>query len=741
MLQKQKSPVFWIFAFFLFAVMKHLTAAPSANEILTNAANVLSLSAAEAKREIPVSIKGVVTAAETNWNGKFFVQDATAGVFVDNKGNPQPMPGDLVQVWGVSHPGGYAPIIGKPHWKKLGTAPLPKAKPVTIEQLMSGSEDSQRVEISGIVRDARAEGSKCMIELAVGGYRIRAWPPIGQSINPEALIGAKVSIKGTAAASFNAPLRHFITVVMFVPRASDFSVEEPAASNPFDEPLTPLNGIAQYRRNSLLVNRVHVKGVVTYQRKGEDVFLQDSTGGLQVKSSQNMDFFPGEVVEAVGFPGVENYLPVLEDAVFKQTSQSRTNLIPEPVTAADLLKGLYHGDFVSLKGKLIDRWIRRTELPFRNPNGIKTILVLQTTNLVFTAEKETTEQNSSLASIPIGSLIKVSGISFLQSDEDGKIKSVQILLPKSSDVQILSRPGWFTPQHLLTTLAIISALLVLVISWSVMISKRNSFLNYLVTEKEEAQKELQEAHDQLDERVKERTAQLKFEMTARKESEVQFKAILNERTRLAQELHDTLEQTMTGIALQLDTTAKLFNKSPNGANYHLELARNLMRQSQVDLRRSVWDLRSRALEQFNLATALLTSSRQLVDGTGIQVEIESKGITAALPEIVEENLLRIGQEALSNVVKHSKAGSAKIELEHGEQKVVLQVKDDGIGFTPGNHAGPNEGHFGLLGITERTKRLGGSLAITTAPGEGTIIRVEIPFVTAPPVTSLSPVEA
>src|SRR5882724_12703979 len=84
----------------------------------------------------------------------------------------------------------------------------------------------------------------------------------------------------------------------------------------------------------------------------------------------------------------------------------------------------------------------------------------------------------------------------------------------------------------------------------------------------------------LEDRVKERTAQLKFQKTARKESEVQFKAVLSERTRLAQELHDTLEQTLTGIALQLDTASKLFERNPDGAIRHLELARNLMGQSQ-----------------------------------------------------------------------------------------------------------------------------------------------------------------
>src|SRR5208283_2421850 len=96
-------------------------------------------------------------------------------------------------------------------------------------------------------------------------------------------------------------------------------------------------------------------------------------------------------------------------------------------------------------------------------------------------------------------------------------------------------------------------------------------------------------------------------------------------TRLAQELHDTLEQSLTGIALQLDTAEKLYDRKPDGMLRHLRLARNLMAKSQTEVRRSVWDLRCRALEQFDLPGALLSSARQITDGTGIQVELETKG--------------------------------------------------------------------------------------------------------------------
>lgn len=692
---------------------------------LTNAADVLALSGDMASTGIPVSVTGIVTAAQTNWNGRFFLQDSSGGVFVENRTN-QPMPGDIVSVSGITRSGGYAPCITKPHWIKLGVAPFPTAKPVTIEQLMSGTEDSQRIEIAGVVREAQLYGNQLGIELVSGGYRFWAYLPAPERTNLRALVGARVRLRGTAATAYNAPLRHIVTVTLYVPRTADFIVEQAAPGDPFADPLTPLNAIAQYRKNRQPGSQVHVKGIVTYQRKGQDLFLQDPSGGLQVITRSDESLAQGEVVEAVGFPAVENFLPVLEDADFRKTGQLQPRLQPQTVTVAELQKGLHHGEFIALKGVLVDRLGRGIGL---TPNGpvFRTTLVLQNSNFLFEAEKDTTDENNYLAAIPIGSVVEARGICMLESDEGGKAKSVRILLPSSYDVRVLEKPGWLTPEHLLASLAAVSAVLVLAVSWSLMVSNKNSRLKSLVSEKEAAQKEIQEAHDLLEWRVEERTKQLKIEMTARKESELQFRAVLTERTRLAQELHDTLEQTITGIALQLDRVASHFGKNRDSASHHLKLARNLTRQGQTEVRQSVWGLRSRAAEKFNLVNALTVTGRQIANGAGIQVHVETSGEMNFLSETFEENLLRIGQEAITNAVKHSGAGTVKIELNFTPQHVVLQVRDDGKGFDPDHCIGPDEGHFGLLHIRERAERMGGNASISSAPGDGACVRVDIPI--------------
>jgi signal transduction histidine kinase len=701
-------------------------AAADIDTVLTNASAVLALSGDQAAQAMRVSIRGVVTVAEPDWGGRFFIQDSSGGVFVENISSNQPSPGDLLTLTGVTFPGGYAPTITKPHWEKIGESPLPLPRTVAVEELMSGAEDGQRIAISGIVRYAQSAGNLLQVEIFSGGYRVPVFAPLPPGVDPQKLVGARVRVAGTPATAYNAPLRHLIAVDVYVPLASDFVVENRSAPDPFLESLTPINNMAQYRASRTFADRVHVKGVVTYQRKGQDLFIQDASGGLQIKSHEAISLSKGDVVEAVGFPEFEGFLPVLEDAVVKKSSDARVAVAPANVSINDLLSGLHHSDFITMQGKLLDRLQEQAALP-TGESEIKTILVLQASNRVFTAQAETAEPNQTLDSIPLGSVLEVSGVCFLQSGEDGRIQSFQILLPAAYDARVLSRPGWFTSEHLLYTLGVALIVIIVGTSWTIMVTRRNSALKLLIHQRELDQKELQQAHDTLEERVKERTEQLKFQVSARKEAEVQFKATLAERTRLAKELHDTIEQTMTGITLQLNTVGKLFRQEPEEASRHLGLIRNMVRLSRVDLRRSIWDLRSRELEQFDLYKALSLSATRIASNAGVRVEVETKGAVCRLPEVIEEALLRIGQEAVTNTIKHADARCLKIELDFSEARVVMEIKDDGKGFAPENSLGPNDGHFGLLGMSERAKRLGGQITITSAPGTGAVIRVEIPM--------------
>lgn len=255
------------------------------------------------------------------------------------------------------------------------------------------------------------------------------------------------------------------------------------------------------------------------------------------------------------------------------------------------------------------------------------------------------------------------------------------------------------------------------------LSQKKRVLEVEVVRRQRAEENLQRAHEELEKRMAE---ELREEVVRREQGEAEFQAVLHERTRIAQELHDTLEQGLVGIALQLDNVADVIGDDVAQAQEHLEFARRLVEHSQAETRRSVWDLRSQTLEKGGLLSALQTIAVKLGNGANVPVGVVSRGIEQRIPVLVENNLFRIGQEALTNALKHANAQRISVVLEYQLSGVSLEVQDDGAGF---DIACPvtDGGHFGLQGIRERVKRLGGTLEISSTLNKGTRIWVHVPL--------------
>jgi signal transduction histidine kinase len=156
----------------------------------------------------------------------------------------------------------------------------------------------------------------------------------------------------------------------------------------------------------------------------------------------------------------------------------------------------------------------------------------------------------------------------------------------------------------------------------------------------------------------------------------------------------------------------------------------MSRHSMIEARRSVWDLRCQLLEDGDLVSALAQIVEPLVPREHTKVDFKVQGSPVRLPRPVEMNLLRIGQEAVANAVKHGHAGHVSIELQYAAASICLTVVDDGQGFAAGQSS--PAGHFGLLDMRERAQSMGSHLRVESEPGRGTRIAVEI---------SLNPPEA
>lgn len=208
--------------------------------------------------------------------------------------------------------------------------------------------------------------------------------------------------------------------------------------------------------------------------------------------------------------------------------------------------------------------------------------------------------------------------------------------------------------------------------------------------------------------------------------EARFAAVLEERTRLAREIHDTLLQGFTGVGLQLVAATSQVTGSPEAIaalGDVLALAQKTLR----DARSAVWDLRASERVNGDFLATLRSAAEEAACGAGVALDFQVNGRSRTLLPAVEAILGRVAQEAIANVVKHAAAQTIRLTVAYGTKGVRLSVVDDGRGFVVGPHFRSYGGHWGLLGMQERASAIGAELLVRSAPGRGTEIVLRAPY--------------
>jgi signal transduction histidine kinase len=216
--------------------------------------------------------------------------------------------------------------------------------------------------------------------------------------------------------------------------------------------------------------------------------------------------------------------------------------------------------------------------------------------------------------------------------------------------------------------------------------------------------------------------------------------VLDERQRMAREIHDTIAQGLTGVITQLEA-ARQAHHDPVEWSRHLDTAIRLARESLSEARRSVHAVRPEALDVARLPEALAEVGRRWAEVNGIAAQVTTTGTVRALHPEVEVTVLRVAQEALTNVAKHAQATRVGVTLSYMEDVVTLDVRDNGVGFIPGLPDGPTasatgdghqQGGFGLVAMRQRVHRLAGRLEVESEPGQGTAISATVPAIVGGP---------
>jgi signal transduction histidine kinase len=265
-----------------------------------------------------------------------------------------------------------------------------------------------------------------------------------------------------------------------------------------------------------------------------------------------------------------------------------------------------------------------------------------------------------------------------------------MLLRSSSDVAVVRAAPWLTTQRALLIAVATATVILLALIVVAVLARRQ------IAQREEA----------------------------RKLAEVEFAAMLAERNRLARELHDTIAQELNAVSMQMEL-AKNSAKTGTVEDLmpHLVTAHGIVRSCLAEARESIWDMRSHILEKTDLLGALRAVAEQMSAGLGCTIRTRAHGKPRRLAPMIENNLLRIGQEAVSNALKHAQARVVDLEITFDVSCVRLVVCDDGRGFDPA--AERPDGHFGLRGMKERVEQMQGELSIRRVENGGTRVEVAV----------------
>lgn len=672
-------------------VLPGLVSAQTGSGELRTAAEVRSLTVEEAQQQRRVRLRGVVTFFEETLFSRF-IQDGTAGVYLFDSALPLHLvPGQLVEVEGTTSPGEYAPIVVPKEIRVVGDAPLPAPKLVTYEQLASGKEDSQLVEITGIVRSVQFDetAQHYLIEIATGGGRLSVYARQLPVERKDDLLDSTVRVRGVCSTQFNHQ-RQLFAIRLMVPRPEDLHVEEAAPRDAFAVAARPIGSLLQFAPQEAFGHRVKVAGTVVYHEAGVAVFLQEGDQGVEVQTKSKEQFALGDRVEALGFVGQGEYTPVLQDAVFREIG---SGLPPEPlrVTPDEALRGKYDCRLIQLSAKLLDRALHGTER----------YLILQEGDCIFQAHIKQAAGRDEFAALQNGSRISVIGLCRIEpgdwrAGEGWRAKSFRVQLRSVKDVTLLESPPWWTLKKVFWIAGALGFVALVAISWVAVLQRQ----------------------------VTERTRELEVQINERQRAE-RRREIEQERARVAHDLHDDLGAGLTEVTM-LSILVKSPATSAEEKHRYLEELSKTARGMVTSLDEIVWAVNPRNDTIASLASYFGSYAQRLLELASVSCGLD---VAEDLPEHpldpkFRQELFLAFKEALANVVQHAQATEVWLRISVLNDHLAVVVADNGQGL---DSRGREAGADGIANMRERLKLLGGTCDITSENLKGTTVHFEAPL--------------
>ncbi len=584
----------------------------AAEEVLTSAAQVANFPENEPGKQPAVSLEAVVTYIDTS--GTVFLTDATGATFLSRVKKPSLFkPGQVLAVEGTRLPGLFIGGIIPSKTEVVGNTPLPPPRSVTLRDLSSGEYHYQLVAIEGIGRSVeRIDEAAAILKLSVPGGEVEVRFDLAPA-EVEDFIDAKVRVKGLAAGGIN-DRRQLVSPYLKATSAGAVTILEEAEE---EAPIVRIESLTAQPAGPS--HRVAVEGVALSPVLSGSIFMRGETGTIRVETGRRK-MEPGTRLLATGFPTMEGFSPVLDDASVEALGEKK-EIPPVEVTGNNITSGKLDSDLVTLAAILVST----------NP-------------YVATAEGHEIQirpHNGKIEFPPPGSTLRLTGIwqvtGTTLSGYNSKPSSFALWLRSPEDLHVISAPPWWTAQRLGILLAVISVAGVFALAWAAMLRIQVSKQVRLI------------------------------------EAKTQYEAVAEERQRIAREFHDTLEQELAGLSIRLD--AALPRVPDEKASGLLTQLRTLLIRMQTETRDFILDLRETAPAP--LAESLQSLVDHLQTTTDIPLKLEMENLPDVPPH-TRHHILRITREAVNNAIKHSAATAIGVFL----TAKVLTIIDDGSGFDP-----------------------------------------------------------
>lgn len=648
--------------------------------VISNAIQVIrNLSFEQASMLLPVNLRGVVLLQDS---GNLTIFSGNVPIFIAAKSfvPDSYVKGDMVEVEGVTYPGRFRNHVHASKITKIGTNRVPGPQAVSWNDFVATCMDANWIQVSGVVRriepdelDGRYKG----VTLSLGGGRLSVRMP--KELADELSYADVVRLNGVCFYQYS-KAGQIVNPVLVVSDPADIQVRTKGPKDPFELKGRSGRDKKEQRLEDFPGGGSLVHGVVTHAGSGEGFWIRAKDRGMRVSALLDGLLEVGDEVDVYGFHGF-GYSAVLEDALVRKVTEGKS---PEPVRISQASDAFGHdADLIEIDG---DLWEQQSGL-----DGFRLRLVNGATS--FNANLRVTATNEEMRAWQPGSRVRVKGICLVDPHAEIAFasiispKSFEILLRSPADLVVLKVPSWWSPQHVAMVLGGVIGILLILIAAVVLT--------------------------------------FRFRIRRQAIEQMRVEVVLNERNRIAQDLHDDLGANLAEIGMISDLArGRLQEGDPSRSHFD-----DIFLRTESIVRRLgeiVWAVNpaNDTLERF--AGYLCKFAQDYLALARIRCRLDLPEVFPAVEinSIQRHHLFLAAKEAIHNAVRHGAPTEIILRIAMQDRKVVVVIQDNGSGY---DAAVLLTDFRGRENMRTRLDKVGGAFASASTPGQGTVVTLAVPL--------------